>query len=546
MTRGQWLVAAVLLMLVWIWPRMHRNKWWTAASLSLIMFMALVHQLVFRATIAEDAYITFRYALNLASGNGPVFNPGERVEGYSNFLWMIVLSALHRLFGIDIPLIARVLGVGAALLTIVLTYRLSLKVTEGHRHASLIAALIVAASGSFVAYGPSGMETSLFVLLTVSTVLCTISELWTWTGLLVGLSTMTRPEGLLFLPPLAGWILLTRKPLQDRLRHILVVTGSFSALVLPWTLWRWQYYGHLIPNALQAKMGMDIIYQILLGIKYLYEFGLAHAPLLVILAVVTAAVLANRSRTDFASFRPIDRLLGSVVIVFVLFVVSVGGDWMPAWRFLAPIVPLGSVLLLSLWHVNIKEPGIQTSSPSGIVVFAVVSWLLFVTSYSHPKLAPFFVEWSYKVEGLSEIGRWFNRSLPPGTLVATYANGALSYYSGLPTIDMLGLTDEHIARSGHRDPKGWPGHIAYDYEYVARRRPSVVIFTGWGFDADPGSCGQPGEKFRPLYVTARFRFPQTNNPLGQYVGLYLLRSEKENLVNLLTSKSGVEIVCSSQ
>ena len=50
--------------------------------------------------LTDDAFISFRYARNLLEGNGLVFNPGERVEGYSNFLWVLELAALWGAFGL--------------------------------------------------------------------------------------------------------------------------------------------------------------------------------------------------------------------------------------------------------------------------------------------------------------------------------------------------------------------------------------------------------------------------------------------------------------
>src|SRR3989442_2788870 len=58
----------------------------------------------------DDAYISCRYAHNLATGRGLVFNAGERVEGYTNFLWTVTLAALSRL-GVEPPTAARALGV---------------------------------------------------------------------------------------------------------------------------------------------------------------------------------------------------------------------------------------------------------------------------------------------------------------------------------------------------------------------------------------------------------------------------------------------------
>jgi hypothetical protein len=57
----------------------------------------------------EDAYITFRYSKNFAEGTGPVFNPGERVEGYSNPVWMAGIAGAS-LPGLDMAFFSRMAG----------------------------------------------------------------------------------------------------------------------------------------------------------------------------------------------------------------------------------------------------------------------------------------------------------------------------------------------------------------------------------------------------------------------------------------------------
>lgn len=528
-------LIAVLLVL-WVWPGRHTERRWVVASLSVIVLLGLAHQLMFDTT-AEDAFITFRYARNLASGFGPVFNPGERVEGYSDFLWMIVLSVLNR-FGIDIVLAARCLGSVAALLTVVLTYQLGCVVTKGDRPTSLSAALLVAASGSFAAYGPSGMETPVFALLLVATVLSTVRQRWCWAGLLVALATMTRPEGILCLIPILGWALVTGKQRRERLRNALGAAGAFGALAVPWTLWRVAYYGYWIPNPIAAKRGLDSSYLLELGFRYLYEFGGAHVPLVILLAVVTAAAVVDRFRT----VAPVDGLLAAFVLILVGFVVSVGGDWMPAWRMLAPIIPVASVLLLSLWREHVRWQPLATSAPLGRALFVVAAGVLVMTSRVHPNLIPRVVYWSQGIDAYEQIGEWFRRSLPPDTWVATIANGALSYYSRLPMIDMMGLTDEHIARNGQRAPRGMLGHSAYDFAYVVRRRPQVVAFLGGvGFQQEAFHC-RPKKEFQAAYDVVPFRFPASASPLGRYVNLILLRSQKQRLVETLARTAKVEVL----
>ena len=72
-------------------PRFAQRLDWVFFLVCALLFTGL--WLSYRYFWIDDAFITFRYARNLADGLGPVFNPGEAVEGYTTFLWMLVSSA---------------------------------------------------------------------------------------------------------------------------------------------------------------------------------------------------------------------------------------------------------------------------------------------------------------------------------------------------------------------------------------------------------------------------------------------------------------------
>jgi hypothetical protein len=95
------------------------------------------------------------------------------------------------------------------------------------------------------------------------------------------------------------------------------------------------------------------------------------------------------------------------------------------------------------------------------------------------------------------VGRWLRSAFPDSTWVATNAAGCLPYYARLPTIDMLGLTDAHIARA-RPDRQQWPGHERGDGDYVLSRRPDVIILGGaegsatpWPFAGDQQIAASP-------------------------------------------------------
>ena len=95
---------------------MDRLAWWGAGA---AMLAGLAHAVSLRWT-CDDAFISFRYARNLVRGNGLVFNVGEAVEGYTNFLWTLGV-AVGMLLGVEpttwtvVAGLASWLGVGGLL-----------------------------------------------------------------------------------------------------------------------------------------------------------------------------------------------------------------------------------------------------------------------------------------------------------------------------------------------------------------------------------------------------------------------------------------------
>jgi hypothetical protein len=116
--------------------------------------------------VADDAFISFRYARNWVDGLGLVFNAGERVEGYTNFLWIVLLSPFQAL-GLSLPPVAVALNLACFALTVLVTAafadELRSRVAGGDRSAAQlpIAAGLLALNYTFASFGTSGLETML-------------------------------------------------------------------------------------------------------------------------------------------------------------------------------------------------------------------------------------------------------------------------------------------------------------------------------------------------------------------------------------------------
>ena len=168
-----WLVLAAIVVLTW--GRLDTDRGWRGTVVALTLGLSLLHQLLF-ATVTDDALVSFRYAQNIADGNGPVFNPGERVEGYTNFLWLVLIALPRAAFGADVQTTAVVFGVVSALGCVLVSYFLVNRIVvmatpdgaEPRPAIGVAAAVLTASAGGLAVYGPSGSEVPLFVLLVLA------------------------------------------------------------------------------------------------------------------------------------------------------------------------------------------------------------------------------------------------------------------------------------------------------------------------------------------------------------------------------------------
>ncbi|WP_158887098.1 hypothetical protein [Amycolatopsis anabasis] len=514
-----WVVVAGVL--VAGWRLINKHVWWRVAALGVVLGFSLVHQRLF-GTVAEDAFISFRYSVNLAEGNGLVFNAGERVEGYSNFLWVVLVAVPHWLFGTGTVVGAVVLGVLCTLGCVVLAYFLTNRIVRPVRAAAgrepapalgVAAALLTGAASGLAAYGPSGLETPLFLLLVLGCCYALTARRHLVAGVLVALATMTRPDGLVVVAIAGIWLLSRVRQGGPGWRGVGGFVFGALLLAVPWTVWRLAYYGYLMPNALAAKAGGSLAWQLEEGWAYVAGFGLAHQGFALLAAAGLAAICYPRpgGSPESAHARSVVWLLFILALGYLVFILFTGGDWMPAWRMLAPVPPLLAVASVAAYGVVTSAPAAdRLRLPARRMTAAVavgLSGLSLFVSVMSPAMADEMHDWRTKIAGMQEIGSWLGERLPPGSVLSTYANGALSYRAGtrVSVVDVLGLTDEHIARKGKRDETAGPvGHIVTDFDYVVNeRRPTVAVTTGSGY-LPSQECAVPNV-YADDYGVATFR-----------------------------------------
>lgn len=457
----------------------------------------------YRGALIDDAYISLRYGRHLVEGLGLVFNVGERVEGYTNFLW-VILGALFQALSIPPMAGLRCVSLAATLGCLVWAVRLI-------RHGGADSTLAHAASGvlilllgveAFAYYATTGMESMLFACLAL-TAFCLASRergLWRTGGwgsgrlsvVLFVFLAMTRPEGVLIFALCHGVFLVVeslwhRGELRRRFRRSVVDGFGFALLFGLYFAWRWSYYGDLFPNTYYAKVtgGPE---QLGNGLLALGAWAISH-PLFVAAVVLTPGVLWMRRRQAEA---PLMAALWGVAVCWLTYVVTIGGDFMPFFRFFLPV--LAPLAVLTVWLAwQLPGGGRRQWAFLGLVTVQLVAGAL-----DEEDLRAY-VAHRTTVVG-QQVGRFFAQELEPGALMAVNTVGSLPFESGLPTLDMLGLTDRAIARHPiYVISPRWAGHRRGWGEYVLRRKPQVVLWYNSAGATEPHYLGDHQLADQPLF-----------------------------------------------
>lgn len=451
-------------------------------GLAALMPLVALAGLIWPAWLSDDAFISFRYAQNLALGHGLVYNPGERVEGYTNFLWTLMAAGVLRLGG-DLALWSHASGVLLGVLIVVGTCRMAGPLIGPPW--ALVAALLTGTSQSLLLYTArgSGLETGLFTLLALAGGGAYLARErlgpggLAAAGLAFGLAALTRPEGLLVFTLTALHAGLTAVMRQqggpaERLRAtlppLLALGAPFLALFGPYFLWRLGYYGDLLPNTFYAKTGGGLK-QIERGLAYAGAFTLTiGGPLL----LVIAAPWLRSWRAALVSWRSYALL---VTLTYSAYIIVVGGDHFRGERFFVPLVPWFAILIADGLATLIQALPAPARLARPLLALGLAAGSLAALA----RTAPF----DTTIRGLDEsvwiwreIGWWLYDHSPPEASIAVAGAGAVAFYGQRAAIDMYGLTDRHIGRLQIAGMgAGVPGHEKRDPGYILdQRRPTYI------------------------------------------------------------------------
>jgi hypothetical protein len=433
-----WWAAAAALLATGVLLAARRPRW--SLVLAAVASLALG---VAADGLVDDAYIQFRYATNLASGHGMVFNPGERIEGASGGVWIGVL-ALGPLIGVDAGVWARLLSLA---LTVAATLAASAAIGRiaGPR-AGALAALLWASVPTTAMYAATGLETAGYgfaLWLAVLTAVCLRPRVPWLAG--VGVAVL-RPEGLVLGAAAAPWLGRLGRPG----RSVLLGTLAGAAAM---TLARLVYFGAPLPRSVTVK-GFAAAAGPEMGLAYLGGALQEWWPLLLALPL-----LAGRWRILLPVLAPVG--------VWTVLVVTRGGDWMPGSRYLLPLL----VLLVGVAAASPASRWTRLAAP------ALALWgCVLLAPLPDPTVRVAGSAWRAMAEHRVQ-SRWWEalgtalrRTVPPGTTLASGPSGALPYASGMPTLDMFGLCSVVTARR-----EGGPGHRLWGIRQAIGQRDVIYI-----------------------------------------------------------------------
>lgn len=370
-----------------------------------------------------------RYARNLKNGFGLTWNPnGEIVEGYSNFLWIIIEFVLFH-FSEDPLFLVKTIGIIFGLFTLFIILKISHQMikTRSFRNKPMLMIAILPAWGY---YAVSGLETMMFITFLLegyyyfnkykktsrTNELCICSFFF----LLVSL---TRIDGIIFVVGIFGMNLILNIKNRKEIKNLILSLTIFLAPYLIYTFWRLNYYGSILPNTYYAKAIIEIsdLFHPKFYNKY-YLLALKFIPFLLIIALINLNSHPNKK-----DFYPI-------IFTSIIFGISslLTSAWMPFYRRYLPILIILFILcdptpivewlktrILFIKNRNFEFVNVLVIFIPLIAIYVPINFrnyniyeekhLIFPERFIYPNM-----------DGLQKLGKWMNANIDQKQIGSTW------------------------------------------------------------------------------------------------------------------------------
>ena len=418
----------------------------------------------------DDSYISYRYAQNFANGFGLVWNVGEApTEGYTNLLFVLVIAPFLRL-GIDPLTAARIVSVLCLIATCLILYRVGKSKYGMTSFQAFLAPAILLLVPSTFALVLVGLETIAYALGLLASLLLSGCIFRTGTvksavilSFVLFLTSLLRPEVVLFLPLLWLILILKRRRIPGAIRSLLLTLSLSVGLQLLLLAWKYAFFGSVLPNPFYIKAagswlsstGLESVL-LFLG-TYLVLIGL----------VVFSFCYSSRFREVIES--PVEdqilvRLLGiSFVVLDLLFFVRSDTLADMAGRFLYPLVPLLLFLAFPIFKTlgDVITKSLEVRWVAPILAALLLVLLVSGTTVSNLRGQITLSRYTQAQETMNaqllenrqlELAESLSKfSRIKETRIAYGDAGIVPYYTGALWLDPVGLNDSFLARTKNQD-----------------------------------------------------------------------------------------------
>jgi hypothetical protein len=419
---------------------------WVVTIISTALLIRLAW-IVYTNYIEEDAFITFRFARQLAEGHGFVFNVGEPVYGTTTPLLTLLLSIWYKLAPGNIVLGARLfnlLAAGGAMLFL----SKALHATGLTRTNQLFTLAVIAFSSKLWLMDTQGMETPLVLFFMTSSWYMWIKRKVGWTGLLAGLLLWTRID-------LIPWVvIMVLAELTSNPREAVRLTLAVIIVYLPWLIFSTLYFGSFVPHTVLAKWvayskfnASPLVQHLALMIQYLSIFeiprGNDQSQLIVFISnlfiLITLGLAIWQSSRKWRDGRL--AILPTFAVLEIIRLTLTRETFFN--RYFVPtlwvILILVGVALGTIW--DLLEPSRLNKVFMSLIAVGVISMFLFGVQ----RAQEIRVRQAYRHEAsLKAIGIWLYENTSPQAIIQLEPLGYIGYYSNRAIIDEVGLVTPRV------------------------------------------------------------------------------------------------------
>lgn len=463
---------------------------YTLYSILFIIKSSLVVNGVRYFTLFDDAMVSMRYAKNLAGGYGLVWNPGgDRVEGYTNFLWTMYMAFWHLFYisSAKISLFIQVSGLLLLIGSLFLIRKISEHISERNAYVMCASVVLTASYQPINYWALKGMETSVLgfiILLSVWRVFVCIEQnrFDPLLFVVLGVGQLVRPDTAVLFVGVVLFLIITipgcrKKNALLALLIILVIQGSM-------TMFRLLYYNDILPNTYYLKMtGVPATIRIQRGIRVALQFVSGMSYILFVLPFVYSMLYAKNKKVWFLLY---------LFLIQFFYSIYVGGDAWEWWghlanRYICIVIPLFFIVLSLVINFLLQKSTRYLRMGAVFKKCCFIILMVFTIIQMHRGFGtavlknlihfPVFQIEEDKNNVLLAIK--IKEITTADAKIAVGWAGAPPYFSDRFSIDLLGKNDAYIAHQKARG--GWgglfdPGHNKYDWSYsIGELKPDMVL-----------------------------------------------------------------------